>query len=164
MIENDCWHWDYYTQIEANQQRCHGDINSQVVLDTSFLLFIWLKPLLVSFYCYISSGCYSSICLFLWTLHPSVFHTCFIQFRVAGGLEPTPAVTGREAGYSLDRSPVHHRATQRQTRHNPTHSLLGPILESPMNPVGWCEEARVPGENPRIHGENMQTAPFLLGF
>ena len=35
--------------------------------------------------------------------------------RVVGGLEPIPAVIGREAGYTLDRSPVHHRATQRQT-------------------------------------------------
>jgi len=35
-----------------------------------------------------------------------------------GGLEPIPAVIGREAGYTLDRSPVHHRAIQRQTRHN----------------------------------------------
>jgi len=30
--------------------------------------------------------------------------------RVAGGLEPGTAVSGREAGYTLDRSPVHHRA------------------------------------------------------
>ena len=38
-----------------------------------------------------------------------------------GGLEPIPAVIGREAGYTLDRSPVHHRATQRQTRQTSTH-------------------------------------------
>jgi len=31
--------------------------------------------------------------------------------RVAGGLEPIPAIIGRKAGYTLDRSPVHHRAT-----------------------------------------------------
>ena len=30
--------------------------------------------------------------------------------RVAGGPEPIPAVIGREAGYTLDRSPVHRRA------------------------------------------------------
>ena len=26
-----------------------------------------------------------------------------------------------------------------------------------MHVFGWWEEAGVPGENPRIHGENMQT-------
>jgi len=36
-------------------------------------------------------------------------------FQGCGGLEPIPAVIGREAGYTLDRSQVHHRATQRQT-------------------------------------------------
>jgi len=50
-----------------------------------------------------------------------------------GGLEPIPAVIGRKAGYTLDRLPVHHRATQRQTT---THTLtLTPKdnLESPIN-------------------------------
>ena len=32
------------------------------------------------------------------SIHPSIFYTCLIQLRVAGGLEPTPAVTGQEAG------------------------------------------------------------------
>ena len=54
-------------------------------------------------------------------IHPSIFYTCFIQLRVVGGLEPIPAVTGWEAGYTLDRSPGHHRATQRQTT-MPTHT------------------------------------------
>ena len=39
--------------------------------------------------------------------------------RVVGGLEPIPAVIGREAGYTLDRSPVHHRATRQTTTHTP---------------------------------------------
>ena len=45
------------------------------------------------------------------------------------GLETIPAIIGREAGYTLDRSPVHHSATQRQTRHTTmhTHSLETPI-------------------------------------
>ena len=56
-------------------------------------------------------------------VHPFIFHTHLIQFSVAVGLEPTSAVTGREAGYTLARSPVHHRATQRQTTvHAHTHS------------------------------------------
>jgi len=56
--------------------------------------------------------------------HPSNFYTCLIQFRVA--------VIRREAGFTLDRSPVHHRATQRQTRQITT---LTPRdnLESPIN-------------------------------
>ena len=35
-----------------------------------------------------------------------------------------------------------------------------------MHVIGWCEEAGVPGENPRIHGENMQIAhrKNQLGF
>ena len=31
-------------------------------------------------------------------------------------MEPIPAVIGREAGFTLDGSPVHHRTTRRQTR------------------------------------------------
>ena len=42
--------------------------------------------------------------------------------RVAGGLEPIPVVIGREVGYTLDRSPVHHRATQRQMRQTTMHA------------------------------------------
>jgi len=40
--------------------------------------------------------------------------------RVAGWLEPIPVVIGREAGYTLDRSPVHH--TRQTTTHTHTHS------------------------------------------
>jgi len=46
----------------------------------------------------------------------------------------------REAGYTLDRSPVHHRATQRQTRQTTTHThthththTLRDNLQSPIN-------------------------------
>ena len=55
-------------------------------------------------------------------IHTSIFYTCFIQFRVVGGLEPVSAVIRREAWYTLDRSPVHHRAIQRQTRHATMHA------------------------------------------
>ena len=50
-----------------------------------------------------------------------------------GGLEPIPANFGREAGYTLDRSPVHRRATQRQTSTH-THTLT-PMgnLEEPIH-------------------------------
>ena len=41
-------------------------------------------------------------------IHPSIH---FLP-RVAGGLEPIPAIFGREAGYTLDRSPVHPNPIQ----------------------------------------------------
>ena len=45
-----------------------------------------------------------------------------LSVRVTGGLEPIPADFGREAGYTLDKSPVHRRAnTERQTC---THSHI----------------------------------------
>ena len=44
--------------------------------------------------------------------HPSIhFLYRLIRWSGRGGLEPIPAVIGRKAGYTLDRSPVHHRAT-----------------------------------------------------
>ena len=75
-------------------------------------------------------------------------------------LEPIPLVIRREAGYTLDSSPVHHRATQRQTRQTTRHMLtLTPKdnFRDTMHVFGRWEEAGVPGENPCIHGENMQT-------
>jgi len=59
------------------------------------------------------------VCIYIWDLksgshstyfpiHPSVFCARLIQLRAAMGLEPIPAVIGREAGYTLDRSSVHH--------------------------------------------------------
>jgi len=49
---------------------------------------------------------YNAIVTSVFYIHPSIFYTRLIQFRI--GLEPIPAVIGREAGYTLDRSPVHH--------------------------------------------------------
>ncbi|MEQ2253069.1 hypothetical protein ILYODFUR_028266 [Ilyodon furcidens] len=40
---------------------------------------------------------------------------------------PSPAVYGRDAGYTLDRSPIQHRATQRRTGHAHIHSHLRAI-------------------------------------
>ena len=89
-----------------------------------------------------------------------IFYTHLIQFRVTGELEPIPAVIGREAGYILDRLPVHHRATERQTRRTTMHHTLSPMdnLETPINLICmFLEEAGVPRENPCIHREDMQT-------
>ena len=47
------------------------------------------------------------------SIHPSIFYTRLIQFRIVGGLEPNPTVIWGEAGYTLDSVssvPVHHRA------------------------------------------------------
>ncbi|MEQ2187533.1 hypothetical protein GOODEAATRI_005703 [Goodea atripinnis] len=71
----------------------------------------------------------------------------------------SPAGYGQEAGYTLDRSPIHRKATHKQPCTN-SFTHLGQVGEtnSPNRHVFrlW-EEARVPGENPRMHGENMQT-------
>jgi len=61
-------------------------------------------------------------------IHPFIFYTRLFQ--------PIPAVIGRKVGYTLDRLPVHHRATQRQTRHTihaHTLSLTKEDLVSPIN-------------------------------
>jgi len=64
--------------------------------------------------------------------HPSIFYTRLICRSGRGGAGAYPS--SQEAGYTLDRSPVHHRTTQRQTT---THTLtLTPkdnFLESPIN-------------------------------
>ncbi|MEQ2236983.1 hypothetical protein ILYODFUR_018334 [Ilyodon furcidens] len=74
------------------------------------------------------------------------------RIRVAGELVPISSlspVIGQEVGYNLDKSPVHHRATQRYkqpcTRNLTPKGNLGRV---------W-EEARVPGKNPCMHTKNM---------
>jgi len=46
---------------------------------------------------------------------PSIFYTRLIQFRVAGGVEPIPAVIGKKVAYTMDRLPIHHRAKTETT-------------------------------------------------
>ena len=56
------------------------------------------------------------------SIHPSI-HFLYLLIEGYGGLEPIPAATEQEAGYTLDTLPVYHRATQRQTTvHVHTHS------------------------------------------
>jgi len=45
------------------------------------------------------------------SIHSSIFYIRLIQLKDPEGLEPLPAIIGREAGYTLDASPVNHRAT-----------------------------------------------------
>ena len=46
-------------------------------------------------------------------IHPSIFYTRLIRRSGrGGGLEPIPAVIAREAGYTLDRTPVKQKSQQ----------------------------------------------------
>ncbi|XP_055362906.1 Fc receptor-like protein 5 [Betta splendens] len=77
--------------------------------------------------------------------------------RGRGVLEPIPAGYGREAGYTLDGSPVHRRATHRQTTiHSHTHTY-GQWREANQPNARLWTVGGEPGENPRKHGENVQT-------
>ncbi|MEQ2268759.1 hypothetical protein XENORESO_014365, partial [Xenotaenia resolanae] len=69
-----------------------------------------------------------------------------------GGKEgccPSQTIVGQEVGYTLDKSPVHHRGTR----------TLKCNLKRPINLTVMFSElgqARVPRKNPHILGENMQ--------
>ncbi|MEQ2229053.1 hypothetical protein ILYODFUR_015018 [Ilyodon furcidens] len=80
------------------------------------------------------------------------FSICFFHSGLWGSWCSSPAVYGWEAG-----SPW----TGRQAianNHAHTHShTYGQFRETNGQVFGLWEEARVPGENPRMHGENMQT-------
>ena len=84
-------------------------------------------------------------------------HIHFIHFRHRLScegrreLEPIPADIGQEAGgYTLDRSPVYHRAdTQRQTTIRPHIHTYG---HSPIN-NGLLDKAAITGEKSHRHGE-----------
>ncbi|MEQ2178911.1 hypothetical protein GOODEAATRI_019074 [Goodea atripinnis] len=61
--------------------------------------------------------------------NPSIFYTCFFCRELRGSWCLSPAVYGEEVGYTLDRSPVHHRATQRHTGQIAMHTkvcMVGP--------------------------------------
>ena len=94
------------------------------------------------------------------SIHPS-FYTRLIQFRVLGGLEPIPAVIRREAGFTLDRSPVHHRATQTNepNNHTLTHTPKD-NLESPLKLTGMFldggRRSEYTGRTCRLHTERPQ--------
>ena len=72
-------------------------------------------------------------------VHPSI-HFCIIYttypLRVMGrgvGGEPIPADTGRQVGYTLDRSRLYHRATETKPftlKFSPTVNLEPPIIQS----------------------------------
>ena len=75
--------------------------------------------------------------------------------RVAGGLESIPAVIGREAGYTLDRSPVHHRDTQ---PHTLTLTPKDNFLETPINlTCMFLDSGRKPEYPERTHAYTGRT-------
>ena len=79
-----------------------------------------------------------------------------LSVRVTGGLEPIPADSGREAGYTLDKSPVHRRADiwsqkERETTihaHIHTYGQFRLIIYPNLHVLGLWEEAGVPEEIP----------------
>ena len=68
---------------------------------------------------------------FLSFIHPFSI-LAYSNLEVTGGLKPISAVIGREAGYTLDRTPVHHRAIE--TNNRPFLTLTPKVnLESLIN-------------------------------
>ena len=96
--------------------------------------------------------------------HPSIFYTCLIRWSGRG--RSVPAVIGQEAGYTLDRSPVHHWATQRQMRQATTHTLTRKILDTPINlTCMFLDGGRKPEYPERTHsytGRTCISKPFAL--
>jgi len=90
-------------------------------------------------------------------IHPSIFYTRLIHRSGRGGAGAHRARGGVHPGQIASPSQGHTETNDRAH----SHSLLRSILEScmHMHVFGQWEEARVPTENPRIHGENMQTPP-----
>ena len=94
---------------------------------------------------------------------PSIHQFSIPALSVAGGLEPVPVVIGGRRGTPwTGRQSI--TGPHRDTRDKHPHTLtLTPKdnLGSPVNLTYACfgrwVEAGVPGENPRIHGENVQT-------
>jgi len=96
-------------------------------------------------------------------IHPPIFYThCKVVWWLAPS--PIPAVIGREAGYTwTGRQSI--TGPHRDKRDKQPHTLTpNDNLETPVNltaclwTVGGSRRTRrEPGENPHIHGENMQT-------
>jgi len=92
--------------------------------------------------------------------HPSIVYR-FIHLRVTGGWSQSQLTLGERRGSVCG---PYRRATYRDKQpftltFTPTVNSIG--VSNEPNPIlhvsGLWEEAREPRENPRIHGENMQT-------
>ena len=76
-----------------------------------------------------------------------------------GLLELIPFVRRRKAGSTLSRLPAYYRANTQRQIFNVTHTYgQFKLINSPDKHVfGSCKETRLPGENPHMHRETMQT-------
>ena len=107
-------------------------------------------------------------------IHPSIHFSIPSIRRFAGGLEPIPAVIGREAAYSLDGSPVHHRSHRDKRDTQPCTLTSRDNLESPINLtcvfLGGSQSTRrkpthtrrKPTHTRREHRSSTQKGPSLL--
>lgn len=86
-------------------------------------------------------------------IYPCIHFHPLIQFRVmVVWLEPIPATTGGAPGCTPDRS---QGRTQRHREHIHAYSQFRSLFNlTCMSLDGGGREARVPGGNPRRHGEN----------
>ena len=89
------------------------------------------------------------------SIHSSIFYTLLTQLGVKRvqpvGLEPNPDVIAWQAGNNLDRSPVHHRPTERQTTVQLTFTPTD-NLDSPINLTCMClDGGRKPEYPERSH-------------
>lgn len=85
-------------------------------------------------------------------IHSFIFF-CSVSFRLWGVLEPIPDVLG----FTLDASPIHHRAPSGQTiihTYGQFREVGSPKL---LNVLGLREDTGESKENPCRHGANMQT-------
>ncbi|MEQ2308845.1 hypothetical protein AMECASPLE_032454 [Ameca splendens] len=77
----------------------------------------------------VETGC-SKSGAFIWTVTSQEVRSYPVQILTkdeSGSLGSwflSPAVYGREAEYALDRSPIHHRATQRHAGQTTIHTLI----------------------------------------
>ena len=153
----------------------YGFINQTIYLETDHISisFLTIPPYFSCRPCAFVMTC--------WLLHSCVglnrnsLFFVYLTIWFAGGLEPIPAVIGRKAGRTLDRSPVHHRATQRQKT---THTLTLTPRDNSETPINltcmFLDGGRKPeyperthaftGRTYKLHTERPQLIRFSTSF
>ena len=92
--------------------------------------------------------------------HPSIFYTRLIRRSGCGGAGAYPSDHWARAGGHPGLDLHHHRATQRHTRQITTHSLLGTVLETPINLTCMClDGGRKPERTPAYTGRTCKLPP-----